>query len=74
MPGKELRDDLSKEEIEEKKKRTIKTRMRSSKGGRRNKVKAIRKKRGQEDSRAEGRKRSRTGLVCDEDSSTHGSD
>lgn len=41
MPGKELRDDLSKEEIEE---RTIKTGVRSSKGGERNKVKAIRKK------------------------------
>lgn len=32
MPGKELRDDLSKEEIEEKKERTIKTRTCSSKG------------------------------------------
>lgn len=40
-----------------KRERTIKTRMRSSKGGRRNKVKAIRGKRGQEDSRAEGREK-----------------
>lgn len=74
MPGKERRDDLSEEEIEEKRERTIKTRMRSSKGGGRNKVKAIRKKRGQEDSRAEGRERRKTGLVCDEDGPTRGSD
>lgn len=53
---------------------TIKTRMRSSKGRGGNKVKAIRKKRGQEDSGTEGRKRCRTGLVCDEDSPTHGFD
>lgn len=38
MPGKELRDDLSKEEIEEKRERTIKTHSCSSQGGRRNKV------------------------------------
>lgn len=74
MPGKELRDDLSKEEIEEKRERTIKMTMRSSREGGRNKVKAIRKKKGQEDSRAEGRNKSRMGLVCDEDSPTHGSD
>lgn len=55
-------------------KRTIKTRMRSSRGGGRNEVKAIRKMRGQEDSGAEGTKRSRAGLVCDGDSRTHDSD
>lgn len=31
MPGKELRDDLSEEEMEEERERTIKTRMRSTK-------------------------------------------
>lgn len=45
MPGKELRDDLSKEEIEEERGRTAKTRKLSGKGGGGgNKVKAIRKK------------------------------
>lgn len=48
--------------------------MRSSRGGGRNEVKAIRKMRGQEDSGAEGTKRSRAGLVCDGDSRTHDSD
>lgn len=37
-------------------------------------MEAIRQKRGHGDSRAEGRKRSGMGLVCDLDSPSHGSD
>lgn len=58
MPGKELRDDLSKEENEEKRgERTIKTSVRWVEGGRKDNVKAIRKRKGQEDGRAEAKKR-----------------
>lgn len=75
MPGKELRDDLSEEEIEEKRKRTIKTTMHLSMGGGRNKEKSHQKEGGVKrtaEQRA-GRRR-RTGLDCDEDNPTHGFD
>lgn len=63
----------SKEETEEtSEERTIKTRTQRSKG--RNEVKAIRKKRGKDGGGAEGRKTSRTGLVCDENSLNRPSD
>lgn len=67
MPGKELRDDLSKEEIEEKRGRTRKTRMRWSKRGGRNKVKAIRKKE-RSRRRRSGGQGEESGLDCDENS------